>query len=59
MEKLINKELIIWLEKEFYKSNHPKYHKYFKEWLSNITLEQIDGFNRMMFGQNNQTKIIH
>ena len=52
-------ELYTWLEKEFKYSNHKKYHKYFNEWVKNITNSQIDGFNRQMIGQLTKSKIIH
>lgn len=32
----------------FIRSTIPKYHKYFKEWVENITEDQIFGFERMM-----------
>lgn len=32
----MERELYNWLEREFYKSNHTKYHRYFKEWITNI-----------------------
>lgn len=43
-----NKILEEWLEKQFYYSNHSKYHKYFKEWISNITEDQIQGYKNQM-----------
>ena len=55
----MNEQLSLWLEKEFYKCNHPKYHKYLKEWISNITDNQIEGFQKMMIGQLEQSKIQH
>lgn len=30
----MERELYNWLEREFYKSNHTKYHRYFKEWIN-------------------------
>jgi hypothetical protein len=44
----MNEELYNWLEKMFMFSNIPKYRKYFKEWVDNITEDQITGFQRMM-----------
>lgn len=41
-------ELYNWLEKQFNYSNHVKYRKYFKEWISNITDNQIDGYRNQM-----------
>ena len=37
----MSEELYEKLKDEFYKSNHAKYRKYFEEWVSNITIEQI------------------
>lgn len=38
-----------YLEFRFKKSTPTKYHKYFKEWLSGVTEEQIIYFEREMF----------
>ena len=46
-----------WLQKEFYYSNHPKYKKYFEEWISNITIDQVDGFEKQMIGQIEKSKV--
>jgi hypothetical protein len=35
-EELYNK-----LKEEFYRCNHIKYRKYFEEWISNVTIEQM------------------
>lgn len=37
----MERELYNWLEREFYKSNHTKYHRYFKEWITNICPTQV------------------
>lgn len=55
----MDKQLLNWLEKEFYKCNHPKYHKYFKEWVSNVVPSQLEGFSNMMIGQMTQSKVKH
>lgn len=52
----ISEELYNWLEKEFYRCNHSKYRKYFKEWIENITDSQIDGFYKQMLCQNDKSK---
>lgn len=39
----MNKSLYNYLEQMFYRDNHPKYRKYFKEWVDNLTPEQIEG----------------
>ena len=44
----MERELYEWLEFRFYHDNHVKYRKYFKEWVINITQNQIDGFRRQM-----------
>jgi hypothetical protein len=40
----MTKELVEWLEFRWRKDNHKKYHRYFNEWLKNITQSQIEGF---------------
>ena len=55
----MEKDLKDWLELQFYKDNIKKYHKYFNDWVSNLTLNQIDGFREQMFGMINQSKIQH
>ena len=42
----MNKDLYNWLEKEWRFNNHVKYQKYFKEWISNLTPDQITGFTK-------------
>ncbi len=44
----MERELYEWLEYRFYRDNHLKYRKYFKEWVTNLTQNQIDGFRRQM-----------
>ena len=41
-------ELYNYLEENWKYSNHPKYQKYFKKWITNITDTQIQGFTKMM-----------
>ncbi len=41
-------KLYNWLEREFKYSNHPKYLKYFEEWINNLTEDQKNGFKKMM-----------
>lgn len=36
----MSKKLYKKLEEEFYKSNHPKYRKYFIEWIAHLTAQQ-------------------
>lgn len=40
----MTQELHYYLQKEWMKNNHPKYHKYFDEWVVNITPNQIHYF---------------
>lgn len=42
------KDLIDWLELQFYNDNIKKYHKYFNEWASALTDDQIVGFQKCM-----------
>lgn len=40
------KELKNYLELMFRVCNHPKYRKYFDEWVNNLLPHQIEGFNK-------------
>jgi hypothetical protein len=51
--EFINTNFENWIRFRFYKDNHPKYHKYFDEWFSNITESQIQGFNKQMYNDIN------
>lgn len=42
-----NKALYNWLEYEWRISNIPKYQHYFKKWVENLTIDQINGFEKM------------
>lgn len=44
----MSEELKLYLEKRFYRDNHTKYHKFFKEWVINITPIQIGYFEKEM-----------
>lgn len=55
----MEKDLYNWLEQQFYFRNHTKYKKYFKEWIQNLTEDQIDSERKQMIGMINQTKIKH
>ena len=44
---MMNKYLYNWLEYEWRVSNHTKYQKYFKEWINNLTDNQIKAFDKM------------
>jgi hypothetical protein len=55
----MEKDLKDWLEIQFYKDNIRKYHKYFDEWVSNVTLDQIDGLRQQMVGMITQSKVQH
>ena len=39
----MDKELIEYLKEMWRKDNHPKYQKYFEEWINNLTPDQIRG----------------
>lgn len=49
----MSSKLYEWLRTEFYRSNHPKYRHLFDEWISNITLNQIKGFEKQMYNKEN------
>jgi len=40
----MSKELYNWLEFRFRHDNLKKYHKYFQQWVDNITENQVQGF---------------
>ena len=40
---MITKELIEYLKETWKRDNHPKYQKYFEEWMANLTPNQIEG----------------
>lgn len=44
----MNDKLYEWLKTHWRYNNHPKYLKYFDDWVENITENQIIHFNRMM-----------
>lgn len=46
--ELLTDELIVWLEKTFYRDNIKKYHKNYQEWFDNLTGAQIAGFYHQM-----------
>jgi len=53
----INKNVTLeWLKKEFLYCNHSKYCKYVDEWLSNLTMAQIEGFELQRIGQETKSK---
>lgn len=47
----MTEELFEWLKFRFYNDNHVKYRKYFKEWVFNLTSNQIEGFYKQMIIQ--------
>lgn len=44
----MNEHLYKYLERTFYRDNIRKYHKYFDMWISNLTGNQLIGFQHMM-----------
>lgn len=55
----MNKDLYNWLEKEWRFNNHVKYQKYFKEWISNLTPDQIFGFAKQYEQGLNESMVQH
>lgn len=56
---MMNKKITLeWLRKEFLYCNHSKYHKHVDEWLSNLTMAQIEGFESQRIGQLTKSKCI-
>ena len=55
----MTKELHNWLEIRFYKDNIKKYHKYFSDWVINLTDVQISGYYNQMIGEITKNKIQH
>lgn len=50
---MVTSKLRNWLQYQWLKCNHPKYHHLFDEWVSNITESQILGFTKQMFNLEN------
>lgn len=46
-------ELVIWLENRWRTDNHTKYRHLFGEWLSNLTVPQMNGFEKQMYNDVN------
>lgn len=44
----MSSELYLWLKDQYLKSNIKKYHKYFEEWVANLTPIQVLGFEHNM-----------
>lgn len=51
--------LFNWLEERFRLDNHKKYHKYFDEWVSNLTSNQITYFEKQRLSLINKSMIAH
>jgi len=49
----MSEKLYEWLRKEFYSSNLPKYKHLFEEWISNLTNDQVQGFQKQMYNKEN------
>ena len=52
----MNTVLKEWLRVEFNNSNLSKYRKYFEEWISNLTDNQIIGFEEQRIGKITKNK---
>lgn len=48
-----------WLKKEFEFNNHKKYHKYFQEWVNNLSETQIFYFEKQRLSVINKTMVQH
>lgn len=48
-----------WLKFEFIHSNHKKYIRYCDLWLSNLTMNQLIGFEAQRIGKITKSKIQH
>ena len=48
-----------WLRMQFYRSNHNKYRHLFDMWVKNITTDQICGFAKQMYNEENNVLGIH
>lgn len=48
-----------WLEERFRLDNHKKYHKYFNEWVSNLTRDQINSFEKQRVSLINKLMVRH
>lgn len=48
-----------WIEKQFYRDNHKKYHKYFKEWSKNLTETQLSYFEKQRINMLTGAMIAH
>ncbi len=44
----MSEQLFTYLELRFYKENHARYHKYFKEWIENVNTNQLFYFQKEM-----------
>jgi len=49
----MNNELEEWFREHWRRDNHPKYQRYFDEWIKNILPSQIEGFKKQMFNEKN------
>lgn len=49
----MTKEMHNYLQQRFYRNNHPKYHKYFEEWVQNVTDTQLMYFAQEKFRLDN------
>lgn len=45
---MLNQSIYTYLEVRYYQDNHAKYHKYFEEWVKNVTDNQLYYFNKDM-----------
>lgn len=51
--------LYTWIEKQFYRDNHKKYHKYLSEWSKNLTETQLQYFEKQRINILTEAMIAH
>jgi hypothetical protein len=49
----MTKELEEWFRYHWRRDNHPKYQRYFDEWLKNLLPTQIEYFKKQMYNEKN------
>jgi hypothetical protein len=53
MGTYMTKELEEWLRYHWRRDNHPKYQRYFDEWMANLLPTQIEYFKKQMYNEKN------
>lgn len=52
MYEIYNTPLYNWLLREWKDNNLPKYQHYFYQWVKNLTVNQVKGFEKAMYSIN-------